>query len=747
MNWSNVKLIFLREVRDQLRDRRTLFTIAVLPLLLYPLLGMSFLQVSQFMHERPAKVWLVGAEQLPDEPALIQGQLFHPSVCSPERRKLLSVDVERDVPEDWTREEFIERARAMVEGGEYAVIVRFPDGFEKGLSRFRAVGGRDSAAGKKTGAKASAKMPEVPAPEVIFDAASDKSRITQEHVRKVLSQWQQSIVRQYLRARDMPPDVTDPFEVADVDVSVEMSRRAAFWSKVLPFVLFIWALTGAFYPAVDLCAGEKERGTLETLLCSPAGRGEIVIGKLLTIMGFSSATSLLNLLSMAVTGTVVILFQPGQFPIGAPPAFALFWLFVALLPISALFSALALAIAAFARSTKEGQYYLMPLLFITLPLMILPMLPSVEMNLGTSLVPITGMLFLLRSLVEGEFAEAAVFAPVVLLVTGGCCLLAIRWAVDQFNNESVLFRESERTDIRLWLRQMFRERGATPTVAQALACGLVILTIRFFASAAAGTPRSWADFAHMQFLTLAVLVAGPALLMAVFLTRSPRATLRFHRPSGKSLGMAFVLAVMLHPPAMLAVQGISQLYPVNEEVAQQAAQIKTMIASAPSFWAVLGLLALTPAICEELAFRGFMLSGLRHMGSKWEAILVSSLFFAVTHGILQQSISAMMLGLLLGYIAVQSGSLFPAVVFHFTYNSLGLLCSVGLPSVVRHHRWLEWFFQRQGDAVMYRWPLVFVGAVFSVWLLNWFRRLPHDATPEEKLNQALSQQSASAVAS
>ena len=93
-----------------------------------------------------------------------------------------------------------------------------------------------------------------------------------------------------------------------------MSRRAAFWSKVLPFVVFIWALTGAFYPAVDLCAGEKERGTLETLLSSPAERSEIVMGKLLTIMGFSSATSLLNLLSMAITGTAVIVLQPGSFP-------------------------------------------------------------------------------------------------------------------------------------------------------------------------------------------------------------------------------------------------------------------------------------------------------------------------------------------------------------------------------------------------------------------------------------------------
>ena len=72
----------------------------------------------------------------------------------------------------------------------------------------------------------------------------------------------------------------------------------------MPFLLLIWALTGAFYPAVDFCAGEKERGTLETLLTSPAERIEIVWGKLLTVMLFSMVTSVLNLLSMGITGSL-----------------------------------------------------------------------------------------------------------------------------------------------------------------------------------------------------------------------------------------------------------------------------------------------------------------------------------------------------------------------------------------------------------------------------------------------------------
>src|SRR5271169_5520198 len=77
MNWNNVKLIFLREVRDQLRDRRTLFMIFVLPLLMYPLLGLSNLQVSQFLREQPTKVLIVNLPKLPELPPLVEDDHFN----------------------------------------------------------------------------------------------------------------------------------------------------------------------------------------------------------------------------------------------------------------------------------------------------------------------------------------------------------------------------------------------------------------------------------------------------------------------------------------------------------------------------------------------------------------------------------------------------------------------------------------------------------------------------------------------
>ncbi len=113
----------------------------------------------------------------------------------------------------------------------------------------------------------------------------------------------------------------------------------------------------------------------------------------------------------------------------------------------------------------------MPLVLITMPLVILPMAPGVELNLGNSLIPLTGLVLLLRALLEGNYLAALPYAAPVVGVTLLCCVMAVRWAVDQFNKEDVLFRESERLDVRLWLRHLVRDRGATPSVMESLFCG------------------------------------------------------------------------------------------------------------------------------------------------------------------------------------------------------------------------------------------------------------------------------------
>jgi sodium transport system permease protein len=185
--------------------------------------------------------------------------------------------------------------------------------------------------------------------------------------------------------------------------------------------------------------------------------------------------------------------------------------------------------------------------------------------------------------------------------------------------------------------------------------------------------------------------------------------------------------------------GVQQLYPINERMLAQLQDVQHIIMSAPSVWHILALMALAPAICEELAFRGFILSGLRHMGHKWGAIVISSLLFGVTHGILQQSISATLVGIVIGYVAVQTGSLLPGIVFHLVYNTLGVSATLGGSA------WWASLLQVDGATTGYRWLVIVAGTLLSIAILAWFHRLPHAATPEEELREALSQQSARAT--
>jgi sodium transport system permease protein len=197
---------------------------------------------------------------------------------------------------------------------------------------------------------------------------------------------------------------------------------------------------------------------METLLISPAGRGEIVYGKFLAIWVFSAATALLNLASMGLT----VWHYSSVLPADLFRPVALAWCLLLLLPLSAFYSALSLSIGAYARSTKEGQYYLMPLFLLTLPLVLVSLAP-VKLDELTSMIPVTGVALLLRDLITGQERPDNVGNNIGLLVIMVVvpmlvyAWLALRWAIYQFQREEVLFREAERLDLALWLRRLWRD--------------------------------------------------------------------------------------------------------------------------------------------------------------------------------------------------------------------------------------------------------------------------------------------------
>jgi sodium transport system permease protein len=766
MNWRNVRLIYAREIRDQLRDRRTLFMIAVLPLLLYPLLGMSVFQLSQFLRKSEPKVLVIGSEQLaqsPDLPKLFKdGRFVADLFDDPHSATWLDVEF-ADGPSAGSgtpasnQAALLQSAKKRLKSGDVQVVLHFPPDFGERLrdlySQISARGG--SRNGSKSEATATdsgtVKATVIPQPELLRNSGKEKSRVAYLQVEQVLDTWKSQIVRENLLASRVPANVARPFEVRSHDVAERQQQQALLWSKILPFVLFIWALTGAFYPAVDLCAGEKERGTLETLLSSPALRTEIVWGKLLTVITFSAATALLNLASLGFTARFVMS-QLSLLPtngaaegLDLPPLISGVWLLAALVPMSALFSALCLACAAFARSTKEGQYYLMPLLLVSMPLMMLPMAPGTELNLGNSLIPVTGVVLLVMSLIQGSYGEALRYGLPVIAVTAVCCHWAIRWAVYQFNQESVLFRASDRIDPRGWLVHLIRDRRETPTLGEAFFCVALIFVLQFFTQLAisANVPES-PDFHFLTlllFISQVVCIALPALLMTFLLTSKPLKTLLLDRPpSALACAVAVLLAVLLHPVGLQLAHWIKIVYPVREEVLSDLEAFSRLLQTAPYPWLPYLLMGLLPAVCEELAFRGFILSGMRHLGSKWWAIGLTAVFFGMAHGVVQQSLAAAALGVVIGYVAVQTGSLLACILFHITYNGI-MFASIHLPELAESRPGFGLLFhQPSPHEIVYNWPVVALCAAAALVPLVWLHQMPYQATREEQISDARARQ-------
>jgi sodium transport system permease protein len=810
--WKNVWLILHREVRDQLRDRRTLFMVVVLPIMLYPGLGIGMLQMTMYFTEQPRQVVILNADELPDPPLVEEGHFPTRWFRSPETSSKLrvltdtendatrlpgvSVDEQKQLLEDAAKiRELIERRNELVAqlapwsadladelpgvqsailrnailngetpeqpenyaalidefqelnrqiGEQFAnsklqVLMIVPNGFGENLRLTNSL-----LASQNVNNDELMNLPLL-RPILVRNRADEKSDVAYRRVREALDKWERQLLKDRLELARLPETVPDPVSLLSIDVANQDEIAASVWGKVFPALLIIMALTGAFYPAIDVAAGEKERGTMETLLICPASRSEIVVGKFLTVLLFSMATTILNLISMGFTGKYIVSMTAGAAMSGMgavplPTPLALFWMLVLLVPLAAFFSALCLALATFARSNKEGQYYLTPLFMITMGMTMFSMSPSIELTAsgGSSLfycaMPIVGPALLLKALLMNPGnTEVLVFALPVLMSSIGYSLIALWWAVEQFKSEEVLFREAEQFDLKLWLRQLLRDKDPLPTFVQAAGCFMLMMFLQFVTiNVLRGSMTGVAvEDLGKTMMKLAVtqqmaLIAAPAIFMAILLTSSARKTLRLKLPSMRMLAVAVALPLVLHPIAIELLASLHDYFPQLPDSAKAA--FATMADDSIPLIVVLAVFALTPALCEEVAFRGFILSGFGSGGRTAVAIILSSITFGLIHMIPQQVFNATLLGMVLGLIAVRSKSLLPGIVFHFCFNALAVFHGqAGSSWSEARPDWLDndlisWFVVFQDDIVRYNFLTLMTcaGAAFLMirWLIN-----------------------------
>jgi sodium transport system permease protein len=685
MRWSIIRLICTRELRDQLRDRRTIFMIAVLPVLLYPVLGAALLQFAGFS-EKPSVIGVIGREHLPELKATSFGY------CPPSITAWFSVTPASAIgPQGGVcaaigADAVFRLAQSRIDYPPLLIDGRIPSSFfemphEALLVRIEALADDDRTPLENKQVDLILTVPPSfasdlerngrPVLSLAYRENDDSSRQAAKRLYDVLGKWKRQLGEVRLLKQGLPENYDDAFAVKDPErakPTEELAKEGLLdmLVRLFPFLLVMWSLAGALYPAVDLCAGEKERGTMETLLISPASREEIVWGKFLTIWIFSAATALLNLASMGITTWHFssMLTNDVLRPV------AIMWCVLLALPLSALFSAVCLAVGAYARSSKEGQYYLMPLFLLTMPLIFLTLAPGVELNPFYSLVPVTGVALLMQRLMTVSLDKVPwlyfipVLAPIALY-----SWLALRWAIEQFKREEVLFREAERLDIGLWLRRLFRDKETLPTAGQAFFCFALILFLRWsFLSAVSRAPLVVStSIVYLAFVT------APPLFMALLLTTRPMRGLALRIPRLGDVMAAGLLACLILPPLSDLTLIVLRQFPLLKELLDQRQPMIEELRSISegelgTWWQYILVYALLAAMCEEIAFRGFILTGLRQRFSAWTAILISSLLFALYHMNVFQALPAFVLGVVLAILTVRSESILPSMLLHFLNN-------------------------------------------------------------------------------
>ena len=250
-------------------------------------------------------------------------------------------------------------------------------------------------------------------------------------------------MRKRLEARNLPDSLVDPFQVKKQNVAPPEKVSGAAIGGFLPYFVIILCLTGATYPAIDLTAGEKERGTIETILCSPVPRTQIVLGKFLMVLTAALCTAMLAIISMGVSFHVAKKMLAGvggaenplNFTIGLKAIAAVFLM---VLPLAVLFAAGLIAIALMAKSYKEAQSYIAPLMIVAILPAVAGVLPGVEFNARMALIPVLSTSLVCKEIVAGTYHWN--YIAIIFLSTCVYATAALYVAVSLFKREDVLFR-------------------------------------------------------------------------------------------------------------------------------------------------------------------------------------------------------------------------------------------------------------------------------------------------------------------
>ncbi|EHR39421.1 MULTISPECIES: ABC transporter permease [Alishewanella] len=397
--------VYLKELTELMRDRKTLIFVILLPIFIFPVIfgvmGLVLSSTTAKAMQEQHKYVIVNGDQAPE---FAEALFYH--------KNFKRVESTLTAPEELI---------AAIRAGEFAVAVVIPDDFQ---------------------AKQSAV--EQSQWQLIYNQSSQLDFMSR-YFNELLENYTGQLQRQSLSALGVDPvkltAILKPVSVQKVDTADKRENIGEKFGALIAYILIPLCLLGASYPAIDMGAGEKERGTLETLLICPVSRSAIVLGKFLTVLTTGLAGALITVASFGIWGAVIgsfAGFAVVQEAMGAIATVELLLIFLMIVPTSAIFASLLLAISIYAKTFKEAQNYMSPLSILMFVPLAAAMMPGVELTTKTAMIPVMNVALAIKELIKGT-ADGSMIA----LIFGATVALAaalIAFCVHWFQQEKVLFR-------------------------------------------------------------------------------------------------------------------------------------------------------------------------------------------------------------------------------------------------------------------------------------------------------------------
>jgi len=396
MNWNNIRLVYFKEILGAIRDRRTLISMIIIPLVFYPLLffGIGYFTMTgqQKTESLPSIIAVHGEENAPGLIEILKEE---------EKIQLTGMPVNN---------------QEGLESGEIYLLIEIPDDFNinKNLNGNQSI-------------------------IIQYDSTSQYSQTARRRIINVLEKYRQQIVQMRLEEVDLSIDYILPFNEEWMDVSSAERKTGSVLGMLLPYIIVILIFVGAMHSAVDITAGEKERGTLATLLVSQLSRLEIVLGKYLTVITLSFTSMLLGLIGLSIA------FLTPAYAFGELSLikinlslYSFFLFFLVLAPLVGLASSILLLVGIFARNNKEASTYVTPIYMGAIFLGMISLSQGTELSEVMFFIPIlnNSVAFkeLLMGIIDWGHILSTLFSNIVI------ALIALLFAARLFSRENVLFR-------------------------------------------------------------------------------------------------------------------------------------------------------------------------------------------------------------------------------------------------------------------------------------------------------------------